>query len=232
MYRDFSLRAAVVDDTAAHVAARDPSVAILVIIDLLLPGRLLDDPLVPFLQERPLRVEDVIVHFDESASVIDAMPGRGFEGGKATFYRWSTAHRQKPARGVATSPLCWPPSRRVCAWLLSEEPSALDDASQRFLHRLFKRAPELRVAGELARGFDALIRGEDEAALDTWIAAAAGSELEALAKGIGRDIDAVITYSWSTSPVEGRINRLKTLKRQMYGRAEYELMRIRMLTAA
>lgn len=72
-----------------------------------------------------------------------------------------------------------------------------------------------------------MIRGDDETALEQWIADATGSELDALAKGIRRDLDAVkaaITYPWSTSPVEGRINRLKTLKRQMYGRAGYELV--------
>src|ERR1700679_2257275 len=35
--------------------------------------------------------------------------------------------------------------------------------------------------------------------------------------------------SWSTGPVEGHINRLKTLKRQMYGRAGFELLRARVL---
>lgn len=159
---------------------------------------------------------------------------RGFEGSKATLYRWLAARRQAPARDAAT-PQCQPPSRRVCAWLLSEEPGALDDANQRFLHHLFEHAPELLVAGELARRFAALIRGDDSAALDQWIADAAGTELDALARGIRRDVDAVkaaITHPWSTSPVEGRINRLKTLKRQMYGRAGYELLRSRLLAAA
>jgi len=56
-----------------------------------------------------------------------------------------------------------------------------------------------------------------------------------LAKGIARDLDAVragIVERWSTSPVEGQINRLKTIKRQMYGRAGHDLLRARMLAAA
>ena len=91
------------------------------------------------------------------------------------------------------------------------------------------------VTSELARRFAVLIRGDDRAALDQWIADAAGTELDALAKGIRRDIDAVkaaITYPCSTSPVEGRINRPKTLKRQMYGWAGSELLRSRLLAAA
>jgi transposase len=59
--------------------------------------------------------------------------------------------------------------------------------------------------------------------------------LDGLAKGVSRDIDAVraaIACPWSASPVEGHINRPKTLKRQMYGRAGRELPRSRLLAAA
>jgi transposase len=159
---------------------------------------------------------------------------RGFDGSRTTFYRWLAARRQKAPVGSATSQRR-APSRRVCAWLLGEEPSALDESTRCFLHHLSENAPGLLVAGGLARRFAALIRGDDEKALDQWIDDAAGTELDALAKGIRRDLDAVkaaITHPWSISPVEGRINRLETLKRQMYGRAGYELLRSRLLAAA
>lgn len=158
----------------------------------------------------------------------------GFEGSRATVYRWAAARRQ----GSSTAPqngLWRPPSRRNCAWLLSKEPTSLDVQTERFLHHLHENAPELSVAGELARRFAALIRGDDETGLQQWIEDASDSELASLAQGIGRDIDAVraaITQPWSTSPVEGQINRLKTIKRQMYGRAGYALLRSRVLMAA
>ena len=91
------------------------------------------------------------------------------------------------------------------------------------------------IAGELARRFAALIRGDDDAGLEQWITDATVSELASLAAGLSRDIEAVraaITQPWSTSPVEGQINRLKTIKRQMYGRAAYPLLRSRLLAAA
>lgn len=75
----------------------------------------------------------------------------------------------------------------------------------------------------------------DDAGLEQWIADATASELASPAAGIGRDIEAVraaITQPWSTSPVEGQINRLKTIKRQMYGRGAYPLLRSRLLAAA
>lgn len=77
---------------------------------------------------------------------------RGFEGCRATLYRWLAAGRQRPE---PATPQRRPPSRRVCAWLLSEEQSTLDDATQCFLHHLFEHAPGLLVAGELARRFAA-----------------------------------------------------------------------------
>ncbi|WP_371930162.1 hypothetical protein [Bradyrhizobium sp. CCGUVB1N3] len=62
---------------------------------------------------------------------------------------------------------------------------------------------------------------------------ASSSELASLANGIGRDIAAVraaITQPWSNSSVEGQINRLKTIKRHMYGRSGYALPRNGLLT--
>ena len=43
-------------------------------------------------------------------------------------------------------------------------------------------------------------------------------------------MDAAVEQSWSNGPVEGHINRLKTFKRQMYGRAGFELLRARVLS--
>src|SRR5271157_253692 len=65
MNGDFSLRAAVVDDAAEHVAARDPLIAIFVIVDLFLPRRLFGDRLVPGGQESFLSVEDAVEHVDD-----------------------------------------------------------------------------------------------------------------------------------------------------------------------
>ncbi len=113
------------------------------------------------------------------------------------------------------------------------------DASERvFLSCLAEAAPDLARAGELATEFAALVR-DDRAqdktvAFETWLAAARGTNLDAFARGIERDRPAVLaalTEPWSTSPVEGQINRLKLLKRTMYGRAGYDLLRKRVLAA-
>ncbi|MFB9795253.1 ISL3 family transposase [Shinella granuli] len=87
----------------------------------------------------------------------------------------------------------------------------------------------------LAMRFNGLLRSRNPNALDKWIDDAIDTELTAImrfASVLRRDIDAVknaIELPWSNGQAEGQINRLKTLKRAMYGRAGPELMRARML---
>ena len=45
-------------------------------------------------------------------------------------------------------------------------------------------------------------------------------------------VQAAVTQRWSDGPMEGHVNRLKTIKRQMYGRAGFVLLRARVLNAA
>ena len=67
------------------------------------------------------------------------------------------------------------------------------------------------------------------------LAATVGASLEGFASGPRKDlavVRAALEMPWSTRPVEGRINRLKTIKLTMYGRAGFELLRSRTLRAA
>ena len=79
------------------------------------------------------------------------------------------------------------------------------------------------------------MRQRQPAQLDTWLERAAASCLQSFksfAKGLREDDEAVkagLTRPWSTGPVAGQINRLKMLKRQMYGRANIALLRQRIL---
>ena len=89
----------------------------------------------------------------------------------------------------------------------------------------------------LAQDFATLVRQRQPTQLDPWLKRATTSTLEALqrfAKGLYEDYDAVkagVTLPWSTGPVEGHINRLKMLKRQMFGRARLDLLSRRFLLA-
>ena len=87
----------------------------------------------------------------------------------------------------------------------------------------------------LAIRFRGILRGNDPDKLNQWLDDAQSSRvssIERFARVLHRDVDAVknaITETWSNGQAEGQINRLKTLKRAMYGRAGVELLRARML---
>ena len=87
----------------------------------------------------------------------------------------------------------------------------------------------------LAMRFRGILRSKDIQKFDVWLNDAQQSGIYAIhrfARTIGRDIDAVknaLTESWSNGQTEGQINRLKILKRAMYGSASTELLRARML---
>jgi transposase len=87
----------------------------------------------------------------------------------------------------------------------------------------------------LAMRFRGILRGGDIELLDTWLSDAASSSTHAMrqfAATLRRDLGAIrnaILEPWSNGQTEGQINRLKTLKRAMYGRAGAELLRARML---
>jgi transposase len=97
---------------------------------------------------------------------------------------------------------------------------------------------ELAGALELADGFAALIRKQSRGTLSDWLTLGEAStcpEVRRFAEGIRRDEAAVlaaVSVPRSNGPVEGHVNRLKMLKRQMYGRAGFVLLRARVLNAA
>jgi transposase len=80
-----------------------------------------------------------------------------------------------------------------------------------------------------------LVRGRRHQDFDQWIESAKASnirELRTFAVGLLRDKGAVLaalTLPWSNGQVEGQINRLKLIKRTMYGRANFDLLRQRVL---
>ena len=92
------------------------------------------------------------------------------------------------------------------------------------------------VIGQAER-FAALIRGRDPGGLADWLAGAESSSAAGMcsfARRLRQDeaaVEAGLTVQWSNGPVEGHVNRLKVVKRAMYGRARFDLLRARLLQA-
>ncbi|MGA2705395.1 MAG: transposase [Isosphaeraceae bacterium] len=110
--------------------------------------------------------------------------------------------------------------------------------SQARLDAVRSQSGELAAAMDLADGFADLIRKRSTGTLSEWLArgeASSDPDLRRFAEGIRRDevaVHAAVTETWRNGPVEGHVNRLKTIKRQMYGRAGFMLLRERVLYAA
>jgi transposase len=127
-----------------------------------------------------------------------------------------------------------PTSRQATRLVLADQ-AKLDSAERDLVVTLVNAAPEITQAVTLVRAFGAMIREHKVDALDPWIAAARQSALRGFADSIKRDraaVKAALTLPWSSGPVEGQINKLKLVKRQMYGRANFDLLRQRVLATA
>lgn len=130
-------------------------------------------------------------------------------------------HTAKPAPRV---------SPRQTAWLLLTEPGP----ALPYLDELYRQSPQLAHTARAAREFARLVRQRDAAAWPAWLRLAKATWLANFATHLLRDQDAVLAalhLPWSNGQVEGQVHRLKLLKRQMYGRAGFDLLRLRVLNA-
>jgi len=145
-------------------------------------------------------------------------------------------HRRprQPLPAVA-EPLCQPLTPRRASWLVLRRETKRTEVEAQQLTQLHAQEPEVAEAIDLAQDFTQMVRQRQPESLDPWLQRVSTSTVEALqrfAKGLYEDYDAIkagVTLPWSSSPVEGHINRLKMLKRQMFGRAHLDLLRCRCL---
>ncbi|MER5603131.1 transposase [Streptomyces sp. NPDC002265] len=118
----------------------------------------------------------------------------------------------------------------MTGWL-TRHPTALSEEEHAELKNILVRCPELDRAAEHVLSFGEIVTNRLGPTLPTWIAAVDVSQLPGLtnfARHLNRDIDAVtagLTLHWSSGGSEGAVNRIKKIKRQLYGRAGLQLLR-------
>jgi transposase len=145
--------------------------------------------------------------------------------------------RVRRVRRRKASPRLPLPSAREATWMLLR-PDELADEEKPVVELLRRLSPEVGRAQELALGFIEVIKERRADELREWLINAQRSEIpefSTFANGLTADIGAVraaLEYEWSNGQVEGQVHRLKLLKRQMYGRANLDLLRARVLRAA
>lgn len=204
------------------------------------------DPYIPYLAER------LAAGCENALQLWREIVARGYPGGTSRVHRWLRERRSAPARTPprraalavraaerrgAPAPL---PSPKQLAWLVGQPPDTLGPADAAPVVRITQDAEVARGVA-LVRRFVALVRErppDAAVAFEAWLADARASGIRALATfaaGLTQDgaaVRAALTTSWSNGQTEGHVAKLKLLKRQMYGRANFDLLRRRVLLAA
>ena len=164
----------------------------------------------------------------------------GFRGRPSIVRDWAAGHRGggigSDGSGAQALPPVWPvPTGYRLARLLTTSRLRMNADERMFIAHLLTEEPALDVAVTWAKRLKKLLRRRTVESLDEVLAAATGTLFARFAASLRRDFDAInaaLVLPWTTSPVEGQISRIKMLKRTMYGRAGFELLRARVLNAA
>ena len=170
----------------------------------------------------------------------------GYIGGHSQLAKLLSAWRQPPAESdpipaeAAEEKSILVPGRaispQVAAALLSKLPAELSNHQAEIVARLKQQCPGFAVMRKLVMGFRTILRVGKVSTLHRWMERALHTGIHAMVRFVRTlkqdmaAVEAAVTQPWSNGPVEGQINRLKMLKRQMYGRAGVELLRARLLS--
>ncbi len=168
---------------------------------------------------------------------------RGYTGSQRAIYRYletlepSGWFPRKRSSAPATSQLnpLLSLSAQQATWLFFRRPEDLKEEELERLRLLRQACPQVETAYQLVETFLQMVRERTGEQLDAWLAAVQASHLEAFESfvtGVQQDKDAVLaglSLPWSNGPLEGNVNRLKLIKRSMYGRAEIDLLKLRVL---
>lgn len=190
------------------------------------------------------------------AQLYDEMKTRGYPGSEALLRMFladlRSKHQQAGSASVLTldgsrhtlkMPSDLPPKpcvkRRLsgarASWLFVSQPDTLDEKQCKSVEQIRQGDPDLETAYQLGQGFVMMLCEHREKDLDTWLTQAEGCnlpEFKKMAKGIRLDyaaVKAAFTSEWSNGQVEAQVNCLKLQKRIVFGRANFDLLRLRVL---
>jgi transposase len=194
-----------------------------------------------------------------SVQLYDEIKARGFQGSAPLLRKFLAELRKKHQQAGCASALtfdtatqsielpaslpakprivCRMPATRA-SWLFVSQPSKLDEKQRRHVQAIRAGHPDLEMAYDLSQSFVLMLTERRGSELDGWLMQAKQSgivELQRFATGLRRDYAAVraaFSSRWSNGQVEAQVNRLKLQKRQMFGRANFDLLRLRVLHAS
>ncbi len=197
------------------------------------PGSILLEPFLPRLWQR----------WQEGCRVATTLwqelLTQGFTGSLRTVQRVVRPWRppaSDPSTPATEARVPTPAPRQMAYWLMQTAPGDQSDpTARRFVDTLCAHSEAMARCRELTLAFIALILGQSAGTLEAWIAAARCSglrELIGFANGVQQDhaaVAAALRLAWSNGQTEAQVTRIKMIKRQMYGRAGFTLLRARVL---
>ena len=172
-----------------------------------------------------------------STEILHEIRQLGYDGSQSIMMDWvaKTFKPARPSRSRLPTKTIVPWSTSRGSWLLVKKKDELTEEDKQALERMKQADGKVAEAYDLGQRFTEMVRERQHEALLPWLEDATNSGIDALkqfAKGITQDLDAVtnaLLLPWSNGQTEGQVNRLKLIKRQMYGRANFDLLRRRVL---
>jgi transposase len=173
---------------------------------------------------------------------------QGFRGSSHLIRRyialWRDPVQQSDASGSRPKSKASPatPTRissNRLSWLLMKEDIERDAGEQKLIGQLLAGCEPLRIGIDLAKAFKQALANQQPRDLWAWTQQAmqdvVPTEIKSFAEGLVRDaasVEPAVKLKWNNGRAEGHVNRIKLIKRKMYGRAKFDLLRIRVLAAS
>jgi transposase len=191
-----------------------------------------------------------------SVQLYDEIKARGYSGSTSLLRNFLASVRKKHAEAGSAEVLTFdavthaidipadlPPKTRVirrmsptrASWLIVSQKERLDEQQRKYVEQIREAHPDLEMAYQLGQGFVRMLSERRDGDLDTWLTQAEQSglpEFKKMAKGIRLDsvaVKAAFSSEWSQGQVEAQVNCLKLQKRIVFGRANFDLLRLRVL---
>ena len=162
---------------------------------------------------------------------------QGYTGTGRTVYRYLETLKQAEVKASANPQRLQKFSANTAVWLFVRDPESLDEMEQQDLAAFCQASITLKKAYDLVQDFLSMVHKREGHRLETWLEQVTSSnlsELQSFATGVERDkaaVQAGLTWWINNGVVEGLVTKVKLIKRQMYGRASFALLRQRVLHA-
>jgi transposase len=162
---------------------------------------------------------------------------QGYRGSSAPIRRllraWKSQLPTRYQRLESLPDFDTPAPRQAVWWLL--KPEELESNQKEYVSELRRLSPEISSGLKLVKEFKSLLISKQSDRFDQWrlgVKQSGLKELQGFSTGLMKDeaaVRAAMTYDWSNGQVEGTVNRLKMIKRMMFGRAGFALLKARVL---